>query len=120
MVEDNEMNQLVASQFLHKWNAQIAYAQNGEIAIDMVQQKSYDIVLMDLEMPVMDGYQTTKIIRKLGGSYKYLPIIALTASVMSEVKDLVLEAGMNELCSQAFCTTGFCTTNLVKTYISKK
>ena len=102
MVEDNEMNQLVASQFLHKWNAQIDYADNGEIAISMVQQKNYDIVLMDLEMPVMDGYQTTKIIRKLGGAYKYLPIIALTASAMSEVKDLVIEAGMNDYVAKPF------------------
>ncbi|MDX2304399.1 MAG: PAS domain-containing protein [Microscillaceae bacterium] len=102
MVEDNEMNQLVASQFLNKWNAQIDYAQNGEIAIALVQQKEYDIILMDLEMPIMDGYETTRMIRKLGRAYKYLPIIALTASAMSEVKGLVFEAGMNDYVAKPF------------------
>ncbi|MEO1654914.1 MAG: ATP-binding protein, partial [Bacteroidota bacterium] len=102
MVEDNEMNQLVASQFLNKWNAQIDYAQNGEIAVEMVQKKEYDIILMDLEMPIMNGYQTTQKIRKLGGAFKYLPIIALTASAMSDVKDKVIEAGMNDYVAKPF------------------
>ncbi|GAB4408965.1 MAG: hypothetical protein OHK0053_35750 [Microscillaceae bacterium] len=102
MVEDNEMNQMVAAQFLQKWNAQIDYAQNGEIALDLLQKNEYDIVLMDLEMPVMNGYQTTEHIRQMKGRFTHLPIIALTASAMAEVKERVLQAGMNDYVTKPF------------------
>jgi PAS domain S-box-containing protein len=102
MVEDNEINQLVASQFLQKWNARIDYAYNGEQAIDMIQSKNFDVILMDLEMPIMDGYETTQKIRELKGKYETLPIIALTASAFVDVKDRVFGAGMNDYVTKPF------------------
>lgn len=102
MVEDNEINKLVTSQFLTKWNANIDYADNGQMAIDKTKHQDYDIILMDLELPVMDGYETVRRIRKMGGKYKKLPIIALTASSLDEVKDKVFEAGMNDCVVKPF------------------
>lgn len=102
MVEDNEMNQLIATQFLNKWNAEIDYAPNGEIAIELVQRNHYDLVLMDLEMPVMNGYETTRKIRSIGKKYSMLPIIALTTATIIEVKDKVYKAGMNDYITKPF------------------
>jgi PAS domain S-box-containing protein len=102
LVEDNEINQLVANQFLQKWNASVAIAENGAVAVEMVQTQSYDIVLMDLEMPVMNGYKATGKIRKLGENFTTLPIIALTASAFSEVKHRVYRAGMNDYVTKPF------------------
>jgi len=102
IVEDNEMNQMVVSQFLQKWNAEPDFAHNGEIAIDLLQKNHYDLVLMDIEMPVMNGYQTTERIRSLKGVFKDLPIIALTASTISEVEKQVEESGMNGYMSKPF------------------
>ena len=65
LVEDNPTNQLVASQFLNKWNVNLEIASNGAEAIEMIaHKKDYDVILMDLQMPEMDGLETTKKIKK--------------------------------------------------------
>jgi PAS domain S-box-containing protein len=102
LVEDNELNRLVATQFLHKWNAQLDFALNGLEAIEMVQKNEYNVVLMDLQMPIMDGYKSAILIRQLGKKYQDLPIIALTASAMAEVKHKVQQAGMNDYLTKPF------------------
>ncbi len=102
LVEDNEINQLVAARFLEKWGITPDYALNGKLAIEMVQQQDYDVILMDLQMPEMDGYEATKNIRSLGGRNAHIPIIALTASALIDVRDKVLELGMNDYVTKPF------------------
>ena len=102
LVEDNPSNRMVAISFLSKMGVQVTVAENGAIALDKVQKQDYDIVLMDLQMPQMDGYQATQAIRELGGTYRNLPIIALTADVVSDAKDRVRQAGMNDYLSKPF------------------
>ena len=79
-------------------------ADNGAIAVDMVKQNHYDLILMDLQMPVMDGYTASKKIREIN---QQLPIIALTASATSNVKGKVLEAGMQDYVTKPFNPTDF-------------
>ena len=103
LVEDNEVNQLVATKFLSKWGARIDYAVNGLVALEKIKTKQYDVVLMDLQMPEMDGYEATRAIRALAEPYfQQVPIIALTASAMLEVRDQVYVVGMNDYLSKPF------------------
>lgn len=102
LVEDNSSNRMVATSFLTKMGVLVNVAENGVIALEKAQEQDYDIVLMDLQMPRMDGYQATQAIRKLGGKYQKLPIIALTADVVSDAKDRVKQAGMDDYLSKPF------------------
>jgi PAS domain S-box-containing protein len=102
LVEDNPINVLVARRFLEKWGMHCDVADNGQTGLDMVQLKQYDLVLMDMQMPVMDGYESTIAIRALGGKYLDLPIIALTASALLDMKDKILASGMNDYISKPF------------------
>jgi len=102
LVEDNVINQKVTSKILEKWDLQVDIAENGKIAVEKVQKQDYDIVLMDLQMPVMDGIEATKIIRDLGGIYSKLPIIALTASAVLEIKQNAINAGLDNFITKPF------------------
>jgi signal transduction histidine kinase/CheY-like chemotaxis protein/HAMP domain-containing protein/HPt (histidine-containing phosphotransfer) domain-containing protein len=93
VVDDNETNLNVASGLLRLFHITADAATSGKQAVDMVQQKKYDIVFMDHRMPEMSGVETTKLIRELGID---VPIIALTASAVIGAKDMMLEAGMND------------------------
>ncbi|MCE7994622.1 MAG: PAS domain S-box protein [Roseivirga sp.] len=93
LVEDNKVNQLVAEKFLNKWGVEVTIAENGQEAVDIVKQESFSLILMDLQMPVMDGYEATRQIRKLGIE---IPILALTASVRIGQKKRALRVGMND------------------------
>ncbi len=95
LVEDNELNQEVALAFLKDAGLQVDLASDGAQAVQKVQQKTYDIVLMDLQMPVMDGLSATREIRKLPGM-ALLPIVAMTANAMAGDRERCLEAGMND------------------------
>jgi CheY-like chemotaxis protein len=99
LVEDTLFNVLYATQLLEGWNATVDVADNGQIAVDMVQCAEYDIVLMDLQMPVMDGYTATEKIREFN---KKTPIIALTASATSDVRNKVLASGMQDYIVKPF------------------
>ncbi|UAM99830.1 response regulator [Polaribacter litorisediminis] len=92
LVEDNLINVMVGKQILEKAKLTVAVANNGLIAVNMVKENDYDIVLMDIQMPVMDGYTATKEIRKFN---KKIPVLALSASVFMEVRDKINECGMN-------------------------
>jgi PAS domain S-box-containing protein len=103
LVEDNRVNQIVATSFLKKWGIESAVANNGLEAIELIQKKGFDLVLMDLQMPGLDGYEATRQIRELNDDYfKTIPIIALTASAMIEIKEKTAKAGMNDYLSKPF------------------
>jgi signal transduction histidine kinase/ActR/RegA family two-component response regulator len=103
IAEDNQINVVLAKEFMKQWEIECDVAENGEIALMLVQTNNYDMVLMDLQMPEMDGYQTTLAIRDLPGSkYKNLPIIALTASAMLDIQDKAFTVGMNDYVSKPF------------------
>ncbi|RZJ30488.1 MAG: response regulator, partial [Flavobacterium sp.] len=103
VVEDNAINQLVIKAIIKKWlNTTAVYANNGQEALDAMREHNFDLVLMDLQMPVMDGYEATIAIRKgeVGDDKKNIPIIAVTADVMETTKATVKEIGMNEYLSK--------------------
>jgi signal transduction histidine kinase/DNA-binding response OmpR family regulator len=104
VVEDNTMNQFVVKQILSKWNACISIANNGKEAIEQLTKGSFDIVLMDLQMPEMSGYDATSFIRSKNTTVlnPAIPIIALTADAFAETKRKVLEAGMNDFITKPF------------------
>jgi two-component system, sensor histidine kinase and response regulator len=95
LVEDNDVNQLVASEILQDAGFVVEIADNGQLGLDMVQRHSYDLVLMDMQMPVMDGVTATLEIRKLA-RYNALPIVAMTANAMQRDRERCLAAGMND------------------------
>jgi len=95
LVEDNAFNQEVAIGLLEDAPVTVSAASNGEIAIRMLNENSYDLVLMDMQMPVMDGLAATRAIRQ-NSRFKNLPIIAMTANVMAGDREKCLEAGMND------------------------
>jgi two-component system sensor histidine kinase/response regulator len=95
LVEDNDINQIVATEILQDHGLNVDVADDGSMALAMVQQQAYDIVLMDMQMPVMDGVTATREIRKLA-QFANLPILAMTANAMQQDRDKCLEAGMND------------------------
>lgn len=95
LVEDHEVNQIVAVEILAKAGIEVDVAENGAVALERVKQTDYDAVLMDCQMPVMDGYEATRNIRQLDG-FKSLPIIAMTANALHADIDHALQAGMND------------------------
>jgi PAS domain S-box-containing protein len=95
LVEDNKINQEVASELLRYVGFIVDLAENGEIAVRKVQETLYDLVLMDMQMPVMDGITATKEIRKLP-QFSQLPIVAMTANAMAADRQRCLDAGMND------------------------
>ncbi|MCL2120444.1 MAG: ATP-binding protein, partial [Planctomycetaceae bacterium] len=95
LAEDNKINQMVARELLKRKGFEVDIANNGKEAVDMLSQKHYGVILMDIQMPEMDGFQATELIRK-NPRYTELPIIAMTAHAMAGYRDLCLEAGMND------------------------
>ncbi|MEQ8474214.1 MAG: ATP-binding protein [Marinoscillum sp.] len=98
LVEDNPTNVMVAEKFLTHWKMKMDVAENGVIAIEK-SGNSYDIILMDLQMPVMDGYEAARTIRS---NKNPVPIVALTASALLNVEEDVLMAGMNDYITKPF------------------
>ena len=99
LVEDNPANQEVAASLLEETGASVDIAGNGEEALRHLNTRRYDAVLMDIQMPVMDGYQTTRALRAMP-RWQSLPIIALTANAMSDDRDKCLAAGMDDYLSK--------------------
>ena len=95
LVEDNEINQQVAQKILQQTGMQVDIAENGLQALEMLGEADYDLVLMDIQMPVMDGYEATRRIRN-NPRWSNLPVIAMTAHAMSEYRGKSLKAGMND------------------------
>ncbi|MEQ9299918.1 MAG: ATP-binding protein [Cyclobacteriaceae bacterium] len=103
MVEDNQINWLVGERFLSKWNATTEHAENGQVGLQKLDENSYDIVLMDLEMPVMNGYEAISLIRNHEDArIRRLPIVAFTATVTRDVRADVIKLGVNDVISKPF------------------
>jgi len=90
VVEDNEINRMVTAKFLERWDVDCDYATDGRIALNKVKAGQYNLILMDLQMPEMDGYEATRQIRQ----YSHVPVLAMTATPISEIRDKVTEVGM--------------------------
>jgi signal transduction histidine kinase len=95
LVEDNDINQIVASELLRDAGFIVDVADNGQIALDRIARADYDLVLMDMQMPVMDGIAATVQLRRMQAN-RSLPVIALTANVMAQDRNKCLAAGMND------------------------
>ena len=101
LVEDNEINQKVAMEILKNMGLHVLIANNGDEALAMVKRDHFDAILMDIQMPGMDGYQTTIQIRQeLSFDPVYLPIIAMTANAMDADRQKALDAGLNDYVSK--------------------
>ena len=119
LVDDNELNLVVAKELLKPLRMQIDTAENGLQAVKMVRGSQYDLVLMDHMMPVMDGIVATKTIRELPDEkYKKLPIIALTANAMVDARKEFLNAGMNGFVAKPIDFTRIC--NQLKLWLPKE
>lgn len=101
LVEDNPINQMVAQKMLEKIGIKATLAADGQEALDMLEQDEFDAVLMDCQMPVMDGYEATRRIREQDALLK-LPVIAMTANVMEGDREKCIEAGMNDYIGKPF------------------
>ena len=102
LVEDNPINQKLAMTLLNRLGYAPVLAENGQQALDALALQPYDLVLMDMQMPVMDGLEATRMIRASGQSYATIPIVALTANAMQSDKDLCNAAGMNDFLGKPF------------------
>ncbi len=101
LVEDNELNQKLLVQMLLNYGFEVITASNGLEGLSILQRKNIDIVLMDMQMPVMDGYETTRLIRK-NPSWERLPIIAITANSMSSDRQKCLDCGCSSYLAKPF------------------
>ncbi|CAE6935682.1 sensor histidine kinase/response regulator [Ectopseudomonas oleovorans] len=101
LVEDNPVNQMVAKGMLSKLGYQVLIAGHGAEALDVLEQESVDLVLMDCNMPVMDGYEASRRIRS-NGRWPELPIVALTANALSDERERCRAAGMNDYLAKPF------------------
>ncbi|MHC8402108.1 hybrid sensor histidine kinase/response regulator [Pseudomonas sp. MDT1-17] len=101
LVEDNPVNQLVAKGMLGKLGCEVIVAGHGGEALDQLEQREFDLVLMDCNMPVMDGYEASRQIRR-SGRWPQLPIVALTANAMSEERERCRAAGMSDYLAKPF------------------
>ena len=101
LVEDNPVNQLVAKGMLGKLGCEVTTAAHGGEALDQLEQREFDLVLMDCNMPVMDGYEASRQIRR-SGRWPQLPIVALTANAMSEERERCRAAGMSDYLAKPF------------------
>ncbi|MEP2771801.1 MAG: ATP-binding protein [Fulvivirga sp.] len=103
LVEDNDINRLYALNILKKWKCTVDGAENGYIALEKLRSNEYDIILMDIQMPIMDGYEATKNIRNTFPAPKNkIPIIALTANAIKGDNEKCLELGMNDYLPKPF------------------
>jgi CheY-like chemotaxis protein len=103
LVEDNQLNQMLVLAMLKTMPLSIDVAEDGEQALNRLQQKTYDLILMDCQMPILDGLETTKIIRQNESNKgTHTPIIAVTANTMIDDCQKCLDAGMDDYISKPF------------------
>jgi len=106
LVEDHPINQLLATTLLKKWGHTVTLAKDGLEAVTLFPQQKWDIVLMDMQMPVMGGLEATRLIRAAEPSGQRTPIVAMTANAMESDRQACLEAGMDEHLAKPFNASG--------------
>jgi CheY-like chemotaxis protein len=104
LVEDSEFNILVATKFLQNWGAEIDVATNGLEALAIFNKDKHQLILMDLHMPLLDGYEATKRLRQKGVK---VPVIALTASMLPEESKKIFAAGADDIVLKPFEPNSF-------------
>jgi PAS domain S-box-containing protein len=103
VAEDNKINFFVANKFLENWGVIVTHVENGSLALEEVKSQEFDLILMDLHMPVMDGIEATRHIRELSDrNISQIPIVALTAAVMSEAQDKIDNLAINDYVLKPF------------------
>jgi CheY-like chemotaxis protein len=103
VAEDNKINFFVANKFLTNWGVKVTHAENGQIALDLLETEEFDLILMDLHMPVLDGIEATRIIRNSKNEkIRDIPIVALTAAIMSESHDKIENLKINDYVLKPF------------------
>ncbi|HLN19835.1 MAG TPA: PAS domain S-box protein [Bacteroidales bacterium] len=103
VAEDNKVNFFVANKFLTNWGVKVTHAENGQLALDFLKEEEFDLILMDLHMPVLDGIEATRIIRNsTDEKIKNIPIVALTAAIMSESHDKIENLKINDYVLKPF------------------
>lgn len=103
IAEDNPVNVMLMKKLLSKWDLTPTFAENGARAVELVQYGNFDIILMDLQMPVLNGFEAAVEIRKMPDTKKSsIPIIALTASALFDIREQVFNSGMNDYVSKPF------------------
>lgn len=105
LVEDNELNQKFASAVVRKMGHKLDIAANGALGLEAFQSTKFDLILMDIQMPVMNGIEATKAIRELeglAGKNEHIPIIAVTAFAMDQDKKNCLDAGMDAFLAKPY------------------
>ncbi len=112
LVEDNDVNIFVTKKFLERWNLSVDIAVNGVEAVEKVKANSYSLVLMDLHMPIMGGFEATALIRHFN---KHIPIIGLSADVMTDVTQDLKLTGMDDFVTKPFVPEDFI--RVIRSYI---
>ena len=103
VAEDNPMNTLLMKKLLAKWEITPDFAANGDEAVQLFKINNYDLILMDIHMPILDGFEATAMIRNDTDQLKaQIPIIALTASVALDAREKISQAGINDFVSKPF------------------
>jgi len=103
LAEDNKINFFVANKFLESWGVKVTHVENGALALEEIKKQDFDLILMDLHMPVMDGIEATRIIRSSADKkISQIPIVALTAAVMSEAHDKIEDLAINDYVLKPF------------------
>lgn len=117
LVEDNQINQLIAGRLLRKWGMGVTIANHGKEALAMIACKSFQLILMDLQMPEMDGFESATKIRSMDDVYfKNIPILAFTTSSMINVLDKAKQCGINDFVNKPLASGDF--QNKISKYIS--
>lgn len=103
LVEDNQLNQILAKKVLTDWKWKVEIAENGKVALEKLEKSNFDLILMDIQMPEMDGYETTRKIRQTFKSPKSdIPIMAMTAHALAGEAEKCINVGMNNYISKPF------------------
>jgi CheY-like chemotaxis protein len=108
LVEDNQINQKIAGAFLRKWGYTVTVANDGREAVLLITSKNFQVVLMDLQMPEMDGYESTNLIRSMDDPYfKTIPIIAFSASCTISSREMARSFGMTDFINKPLMVEEF-------------